>query len=88
MVPSAATLSKRYGELTMPVAIMAGVDDQIVEVEQAKRMHQSIVGSDLRLIDGAGHMVHHFVPQQVVEVIDAIRNISNGRTSPRLNAAE
>jgi pimeloyl-ACP methyl ester carboxylesterase len=70
MAPGAAELRGRYGQLRMPVAIMAGSADEIVDVDgHAQRLHAEIPGSELRLIDGGGHMIHHLVPREVVELI-------------------
>lgn len=71
MIPAAASLSARYGELTMPVAIVAGDGDKIIDCEQAERLHAALPGSTLRLIPGAGHMVHHSATEAVVEAITA-----------------
>ena len=53
--------------------IMAGSDDQVVDVgRHAIRLRQQIAHSELQLVPAAGHMVHHAVPGQVVEAIQAI----------------
>jgi pimeloyl-ACP methyl ester carboxylesterase len=73
MIPAAVTLSERYGELSMPVEILAGTDDEIVDVDrQSKTFHLQLPESELRLIEGGGHMIHYLAPQQVVEAIDRI----------------
>ena len=75
MIPAAKTLSRRYGELTLPVMIMAGADDQIADVgRQSMRLHQELPQSELRLVPGVGHMVHQNVPDQVMAAIDAAAN--------------
>jgi pimeloyl-ACP methyl ester carboxylesterase len=72
MAREAATMRDRYGELHLPVMIMAGSDDQVVDVgRHAVRLHQQIPHSELRLFPGAGHMVHYAVPEQVAEMIEA-----------------
>ncbi|MBX9593903.1 MAG: alpha/beta hydrolase [Roseomonas sp.] len=74
MVPAAARLSARIGELRLPIAILAGEEDRIVSPErQARRLHGMIPGSRLVLLPGAGHMLHHASPA-VVE--DAVRGLS------------
>lgn len=73
MAREAATMRDRYGELHMPVMIMAGSDDQVVDVgRHAIRLHQQIAHSELGLVPGAGHMVHHAVPEQVADMIEAV----------------
>jgi pimeloyl-ACP methyl ester carboxylesterase len=73
MVPAAAQFAPRFGEIAMPVAILAGGGDKIVDVDhQAKRLHSAIPGSTLQVAEGVGHMLHHMVPQPVMEAIRRI----------------
>ena len=71
MTPSVMELEQHYGELTLPVVIVTGGDDQVVDVSrQSERLHQEIPGSEFIRVPGAGHMVHHLAPDQVVAAID------------------
>ena len=72
MIPGALRLRRRYDELSMPVLIMAGSGDRIVFKRNAERLQASIPGSVLRIVEGAGHMVHHSAPRQVVEAVRLI----------------
>jgi len=73
MMPTAAAMRDRFGDLRLPVAIMAGTRDRIVDHEShAAWLHGAIADSDPRLIDGAGHMVHYAVPEGVADVIEAV----------------
>ncbi|GAA0608265.1 alpha/beta hydrolase [Craurococcus roseus] len=73
MIPGAVRLRHRYGDLgAMPVAIVAGRGDKIVFKRAAERLHAEIPGSTLRIVEGAGHMVHHFAPAEVVEAIRSV----------------
>lgn len=73
MVQAAASLRARYGDLKLPVTIMAGTEDKIVDVgSHAVWFHEAVRGSQLRLVPGMGHMFHHAVPEQVVEAITAV----------------
>lgn len=86
MIPAAATLSNRYGELTMPVSIMAGTDDEIVDpFGHSRRLKELIADSEYRLIEGCGHMIHHLLPQEVVHQIESVaaRSSRQGRTKAR-----
>ena len=38
----------------------------------AARLREQIPGSELRLVPGAGHMVHHAVPDRVAEAVEAV----------------
>lgn len=70
MVPGAASLSKRYAQLTIPVTIFAGEADKVVDPEtQARRLHTALRNSELHIIPGLGHMLHHAVPEQVVAAV-------------------
>jgi pimeloyl-ACP methyl ester carboxylesterase len=71
MVPDAAMRSRRYGELKMPVVIVAGEEDRLVDIdEQSNRLHAHVLQSTLRRIAGAGHMVHHTATDEVMAAID------------------
>jgi pimeloyl-ACP methyl ester carboxylesterase len=72
MIPGALRLRHHYDDLRMPVAIVAGAGDKVVRKRSAERLQASIPGSVLRIVEGAGHMVHHSAPGQVVEAIRSI----------------
>jgi pimeloyl-ACP methyl ester carboxylesterase len=70
MISAAAALQDRYRELRMPITIMAGTQDRIVDHRRhAVRLSGEAPHSTLRLVPNAGHMVHYAVPDQVVEAI-------------------
>lgn len=73
MIPAAARLSARLGELSVPVAIIAGERDELVTpARHAVRLHREIVDSRLTLVPGAGHMVHHAAPETVAEEMERL----------------
>ena len=78
MIPGALRLRHCYDELSMPVLIMAGSGDKIVFKRNAERLRAAIPGSVLQVVKGAGHMVHHSVPGQVVEAIQQVAAASAG----------
>jgi pimeloyl-ACP methyl ester carboxylesterase len=82
MIPAAAALMKRYGELSrLPVSIMAGAEDMVVDWErQSARLHRATFASSLQVVSGLGHMVHHGAPHLVAQAIEAI-------TAPRQSAS-
>jgi len=58
----------------MPVAIFAGAKDKVIDVEaNAQLLHREISGSTLAIVAGAGHMVHHAAPDEVVLAVDAVQ---------------
>jgi pimeloyl-ACP methyl ester carboxylesterase len=73
MISGAAGLAGHYPELTIPVAIVAGLGDKIVDSNrQARRLGAELPQSTLRKVPDAGHMIHHIVPEQVVAVIQDV----------------
>ena len=70
MIPGAAGLAGHYLELSIPVGIVAGLGDKIVDCDtQAGRLGAQLPQSTLRKVPDAGHMIHHIVPEQVAAVI-------------------
>lgn len=70
MVPAAFASRKDYAALTMPVAIIAGEDDKLVDTDkQSARLHQDITQSTLRRVPGVGHMVHQSATDAVMAAI-------------------
>jgi pimeloyl-ACP methyl ester carboxylesterase len=76
MIPGAVRLRRHYADLRMPVLVLAGDGDKVVWKRNAERLHAAIPGSVLRIVEGAGHMVHHSAPRQVVEAIRLIAGMS------------
>jgi pimeloyl-ACP methyl ester carboxylesterase len=71
MPPSAMELQEHYRDLKLPVVILTGGDDQIADVDrQSKRLHKEIPQSELTVLPGLGHMVHHLAPDEVIKAID------------------
>jgi pimeloyl-ACP methyl ester carboxylesterase len=75
MVSAVRAMQRRYRELQMPVVIMAGTDDRVVDHRRHSiPVHHEIPQSVLRLVPGVGHMLHYAVPEQVVDAIEASTN--------------
>jgi pimeloyl-ACP methyl ester carboxylesterase len=72
MIAGALAMRHRYQELTMPVVIMAGTKDRVVNAKQPRRLHAQIVQSILRLVPGVGHMLHYAVADEVAEAIEQV----------------
>ena len=73
MEPAVLVLSRRYGDLALPVVIMAGEGDLIAHVDShAERLVGGIAGSELRVVPGQGHLFHYAVPEQVVDAIGTV----------------
>jgi pimeloyl-ACP methyl ester carboxylesterase len=70
MIP-AAFAHKDYAALTMPVAIIAGEDDKLVDTDsQSARLHREVSQSSLRRVARVGHMVHQSATDVVMAAID------------------
>jgi pimeloyl-ACP methyl ester carboxylesterase len=73
MIPAAALLRQRYFTLGVPLVLMAGDGDRIVDHRrQTLALHRQLPDSVLHIVPGCGHMLHYLVPQQVVEAIRAV----------------
>lgn len=73
MIPSAAALRKRYPELKMPVAILAGSGDRVASARHnAQRLSRELPSSDLHILPGIGHMAHYAEPEEVMAAIDSV----------------
>jgi pimeloyl-ACP methyl ester carboxylesterase len=69
-IPSAWSLSRRYGELNLPMTVIHGVGDKIASFAgQGKRLHETIPGSRLVPVEGVGHMVHYSAMATVLREI-------------------
>ena len=73
MTPAVMELEQHYGELTVPIVIVTGGDDKIANVgRQSERLHQELLRSEFIRVPGAGHMIHHLAPDQVVAAVDRV----------------
>jgi len=72
MIPSAHTLEKQYRLLRMPVAIVAGAEDRLIESEQSAHLHRDISHSTLRFVPGNGHMVHQTATAEIMTAIELV----------------
>ena len=75
MIPGAIAMRSRYQELKMPVVIMGGTKDRVVDAKQPRRLNAQIPHSILRMFPGVGHMIHYAVPEEVVEAIEVARGL-------------
>jgi pimeloyl-ACP methyl ester carboxylesterase len=70
MVPSAAKMASHYGELTIPVQVISGEGDRIVDhASQSARLASELTSAKLTTLHGAGHMVHHTAADRVLHAI-------------------
>jgi pimeloyl-ACP methyl ester carboxylesterase len=71
MVPAAASLAPRYAEIELPVTIVTGKDDRIVDYQaHSSRLHREIPDSTLMTLPGVGHMAHYAAKGQLASAVD------------------
>lgn len=70
IVPAAASLATRLPGLTLPLTLIAGAGDKVVSTaDQSGRLAKALPHSELLIVEGAGHMVHHTADERVSEAI-------------------
>ena len=77
LIPDAFAFQGDYGRLKMPVVILAGEGDRIVDIEQSAWLHRQIAHSTLQRLSGAGHMVHQTETNEVMSAINEASRIGN-----------
>lgn len=71
MIPAAIVASKTYQQLTMPVFILAGEDDRLIDIdEQSGRLHLEVGHSKMLRIPKAGHMIQQSDTADVMAAVD------------------
>jgi pimeloyl-ACP methyl ester carboxylesterase len=70
MIAQAKVSSERHHELQLPVAIFAGAEDAVVDVDaHSVRLHSQLPQSKLVIVPGAGHMVHYAALDEIVAAV-------------------
>jgi len=70
MIPAAARLAPLYPQIRLPVAILAGRGDRMVNAgRHSERLHEALPHSRLTLFDGVGHMVHHSRTRETAKAV-------------------
>jgi len=73
MIPNAFALRGKYADLKMPVVIIAGDQDRLVDTDaQSARLHEELPRSTFRRVTPAGHMVHQTATALVMMAIDEV----------------
>jgi pimeloyl-ACP methyl ester carboxylesterase len=73
MIPDAFNFQDQYKTLQMPVSIVAGEDDRLIDIdEQSSRLHADVVQSTFHRIPGTGHMVHQTATGSVMSAINEV----------------
>jgi pimeloyl-ACP methyl ester carboxylesterase len=76
MVPDAFVMRGQYADLKMPVVIVAGDQDRLIDIEdQSARLHSVLPHSSFHRIHENGHMIQQTATHHVMS---AIREAANG----------
>lgn len=71
MIPDAFLFRDEYANLKMPVVIVAGDEDRLIDIDkQSKRLHRDVPQSKFHRVPGTGHMVHQTATGVVMSAIN------------------
>jgi pimeloyl-ACP methyl ester carboxylesterase len=77
MIPDAFVLRNQYANLKMPVVIIAGGQDKLIEIDsQSARLHSEITQSRFHRLAGNGHMIQQTATDQVMSAIREVTGLS------------
>jgi pimeloyl-ACP methyl ester carboxylesterase len=86
MIPDAFHLRNQYADLKMPIVIIAGEQDRLIDIDtQSARLHSDVSQSRFHRVPGNGHMIQQTATDQVMS---AIREVASGPTKLSDAAAE
>ena len=79
MMPEARALSARYSELRLPMTLIAGAQDKVVDPRaHSQRFHEAYPQSRFQLVPDVGHMAHYEAPDLVCAAIDELASAGAG----------
>lgn len=88
MIPAAWTESRRYGEIKMPLTIMAGADDGVVDPEDhSARLHRELPHSRLVIVPNCGHMVHYAAVDEIAAAVSTRARLTDDVADSERRAA-
>jgi len=80
MIPDAFYYRDEYANLKMPLVIVAGNEDRLVDIDaQSARLHRDVLQSKFHRVAGTGHMIHQTATGVVMSAID---EVAQARSSP------
>jgi pimeloyl-ACP methyl ester carboxylesterase len=73
MIPDAFHYRDEYANLKMPLVIVAGDEDRLVDIDaQSARLHRNVPQSRFHRVPGAGHMIHQTATGVVMSAVDEV----------------
>ena len=77
MIPDAFHFRDEYSNLNMPVVIIAGDKDRLIDVDtQSARLHRDVSQSKFHRVSGNGHMIHQTATGLVLSAINQVAEVS------------
>jgi pimeloyl-ACP methyl ester carboxylesterase len=71
LLPAVHEMQRHYAALRVPTVIVAGAEDRYVSARaHSMRLHAEVAASELVVVPGAGHMVHHSAAARVMQAIE------------------
>jgi len=73
MIPDAFHYRDEYANLKMPLVIVAGDEDRLVDIDaQSARLHRDVPQSRFHRVPGTGHMIHQTATGVVMSAVDEV----------------
>jgi pimeloyl-ACP methyl ester carboxylesterase len=73
MIPDAFYFCNEYANLKMPVVIVAGDQDRLIDIDsQSARLHREVPQSSFHRVPVTGHMIHQTATDVVMAAIDEV----------------
>lgn len=73
LLPFIREQSARYGELTMPVEIVHGIEDKTVPMAtHADQFIKQVPHAGYQRVEGVGHSVHHYAQDEILTAIERL----------------
>jgi pimeloyl-ACP methyl ester carboxylesterase len=84
MIPNAAQTCSRYGDLEMPIVIVVGNQDKLIDADrQSARLHDDVSQSRFHRVPGSGHMVHQTATSDIMAAIIEAQSLVHADKAPR-----
>jgi pimeloyl-ACP methyl ester carboxylesterase len=73
MIPDAFHFKDKYANLKMPVVIIAGENDRLIDIDkQSARLHSDVAQSAFHRVPKTGHMIHQTATAEVMAAINEV----------------
>ena len=77
MIPDAFMMRNQYATLKMPIVIIAGEKDRLIDIDsESARLHSDAPHSTFHRLAENGHMIHQTATDQVMSAIDEVDGAS------------